>query len=295
MSSAELKPAKSSLGKGLSALLGENLLPEEDIFHEQALVKDIPITLIRPGKYQPRRHFDDEKLNTLIQSIQEKGIIQPIVVRSLGDTNQGPFEIIAGERRWRAAKTLNLETVPVLVRQCSDQQALETALIENIQRDDLSPIEEAEAYQRLLDEFRYTQEDLAKSIGKSRSHVANTLRLNQLPTYVKDLIDQGKISAGHARTLLTAPNVDELVQNILDGSLNVRQAEKLAQQSKKGKLDLPPSETDYQIKQLEGEIRSLIKLKVALKLTKSGGSLTIQFNSYEEIDEFIEKIRGQSY
>ena len=141
------------------------------------------------------------------------------------------YEIIAGERRWRAAKTLDFDTVPVIIRDFNDQEALETAIIENIQRDDLTPIEEAEAYQRLLTEFRYTQEQLAISIGKSRSHVANTLRLNQLPTETKQLIHAGKISAGHARTLLTAKNPEALTQQILDNKLNVREAERLAIQA----------------------------------------------------------------
>lgn len=296
MNTTDLKPAKMSLGKGLSALLGENLLPEiEDDFGEQPIIRTIAPSQMRPGKYQPRRTFDDEKLQTLIHSIQEKGILQPLIVRPLTDDHNGPYEIIAGERRWRAAKTLNLEIVPAIIRICNDQEALETALIENVQRDDLSPVEEAEAYQRLMDEFSYTQEELAKSIGKSRSHVANMLRLNGLPVYVKELIDQGKISAGHARTLITATDVDQMVQQILDGGLSVRQTEKLAKQRKNHTLDIPPSETDYQIKQLEQEIQTVLGLKAQLRVTKSGGVLTMQFNSYEEIDEFLEKIKGDPY
>ncbi len=296
MNTTDLKPAKASLGKGLSALLGENLLPEvENESSEQTIVRLIQTSLIRPGKYQPRRTFDDEKLQALILSVQEKGILQPLIVRPLTDDMSGPYEIIAGERRWRAAKTLNLETVPAIVRLCNDREALETALIENVQRDDLSPMEEAEAYQRLLSEFNYTQEELAKSIGKSRSHVANMLRLNNLPSYIKELIDQGKISAGHARTLITATDVDQMVQQILEGNLNVRQAEMLAKKRKKLTLDIPPSETDFQVKQLEQEIQRALGLKAQLKVTKSGGTLTMHFNSYEEIDEFLEKIKGQTY
>jgi ParB family transcriptional regulator, chromosome partitioning protein len=296
MNTTDLKPVKSSLGRGLSALLGENLLPEiEEETSEQSFVRRIATTLIRPGKYQPRRTFNDEKLQTLILSVQEKGILQPLIVRPLTEDLDGPYEIIAGERRWRAAKTLNLETVPAIIRLCSDREALETALIENVQRDDLSPVEEAEAYQRLMSEFNYTQEELAQSISKSRSHVANMLRLNNLPTYVKELIDQGKISAGHARTLITAPDVDQMVQQILEGGLNVRQAEKLAKSKKNPTLDIPPSETDFQIKHLEQEIQQALGLKAHLKVTKSGGVLTMHFNSYEEIDEFLEKIKGQTY
>jgi ParB family chromosome partitioning protein len=292
MNSTDLKPAKPSLGKGLSALLGENLLPDiEDLPPSNTMVHHVAIHLLRPGKYQPRRTFNDEKLQSLIHSIREKGILQPLIVRPLSNDMTGPYEIIAGERRWRAAKTLNLDVVPAIIRVCSDREALETALIENVQRDDLSPIEEAEAYLRLQEEFGYTQEELAHSIGKSRSHVANTLRLNGLPTYIKDLIDQGKISAGHARNLITAPNMDKMVQQILEGKLNVRQTEKLARQRRTATLDIPPSETDYQVKQLEQEIQQILGVKTQLKVSKSGGLLTMSFSSYEEIDEFLDKIK----
>jgi ParB family chromosome partitioning protein len=280
------KMAKPSLGRGLSALLGESVTQPPSPPQGETLSLDIQS--IRPGKYQPRSHFNDEKLTSLIDSIREKGIIQPLVVRSLTGDNRAPFEIIAGERRWRAAKTLDLGTVPAIIKNCSDQEALETALIENIQRDDLTPIEEAEGYQRLVDEFDYTQEQLAKSLGKSRSHVANTLRLNQLPQKIKDLIGEGKISAGHARTLLTASNQEDLIDQILNKGLNVRETEKLA---KKDRLEIPENEVDVQSKQLEKQIADLLSLKVNLKIKKSGGILNIHFNSYEEIDELIEKFR----
>lgn len=286
MSGTELRKSKQSLGRGLSALLGESIVDDSPVIQSDTLAIDI--NTIRPGKYQPRNHFNDDKLTSLIDSIREKGIIQPLVVRSLNGDNYGPFEIIAGERRWRASKTLGLQTVPAIIRNCSDQEALETALIENIQRDDLTPIEESEGYQRLLTEFDYTQEELAKSIGKSRSHVANMLRLNQLPQNIKDLINDGKISAGHARTLITAPNMDQLVDQILNQGLNVRETEKLA---KKTRLEIPENEVDLQSKQLELQISDLLKMKVSLKIKKSGGALSIYFNSYEEIDELMERFR----
>ena len=277
---------KQSLGRGLSALLGENIVFEQEK-QELGQISFIPTTTIKPGKYQPRRYFDDEKLENLIHSIKEKGIIQPLVVRVL-DAEKKTFEIIAGERRWRAAKTLGLEDVPAIITSCTDQEALETALIENIQRDDLSPIEEADAYQRLIDEFKYTQEQLAKSISKSRSHVANILRLNTLPNHVKNLVHEGKLTAGHARTLINKENIDELVDNILNNKLNVRETEKIAQ---KNVLELIPNEMDEQTKTLEQQIMGALKLKVSLKIKKSGGCLAIYFNSYEEIDELLEKIR----
>lgn len=294
MSAMEAKKAKSSLGRGLSALLGESIAPEVSASPHET--REIDVHQLKPGRYQPRQRFDDEKLTNLIESIRVKGIIQPLVVRSLNPEPEhylsGPFEIIAGERRWRASKTIGLATVPVIIRQCDDQEALETALIENVQRDDLSPVEEAEGYQRLIHEFNYTQDQMAKAIGKSRSHIANMLRLNQLPSHVKNLILEGKISAGHARTLITVPNMDELLDEILSKNLNVREAEKLAKAPRSvPKMDIPPSEFTVQAQQLEQQIMELLQMRVSLKITKSGGNLSVYFNSYEEIDDLIEKFR----
>jgi len=285
MITAEVK--KNPLGRGLSALLGESSLVEGEV---PGSVVSLPTLGLKPGKFQPRYRFDDDKLTTLIDSIREKGIIQPLVVRPL---SEGTYEIIAGERRWRAARTLNLENVPVIVRDYNDKEALEIALIENIQRDDLTPIEESEGYQRLLTEFNYSQEELARSIGKSRSHVANMLRLNSLPSHVKELIQEGKISAGHARTLVNADNIEEMVQNIIENGLNVRQAEQLKRQRVKGKtLELPETELAEQTKIIEHEIAKILHLHVVLKVKKTGATLTVQFQSYEEIDEFMDKLRS---
>jgi ParB family chromosome partitioning protein len=285
----ELDTKKPALGRGLSALLGESSVVDGDT---PSGITSLPTLDLKPGKFQPRTRFDDEKLTTLIDSIREKGIIQPLVVRPL-DTNLGTYEIIAGERRWRAARTLNLEYVPVVVRDYNDREALEVALIENIQRDDLTPIEESEGYLRLLEEFNYTQEELARSIGKSRSHVANMLRLNQLPDHIKELIQEGKISAGHARTLVNADNIDEMVQNILANNLNVRQAEKLRnKRTRMDALEIPDSEFLQQIRIIETEIENLLRLPSSLKVKQSGATLTVQFNSYEAIDEFMDRLRA---
>lgn len=286
MTVTELKrPNKQSLGRGLSALLGESAYePEEGT----ASNLDMDIHLIRPGKYQPRRRFDDEQLASLIESVKTKGIIQPLVIRPIEIDGRQVYEIIAGERRWRAARTLGLATVPVVIKTMDDKEALETAIIENIQRDDLTPIEEAEAYQRLMNEFNYTQEELARSIGKSRSHVANMLRLMNLPENIKDLINEGKISAGHARTLIKAPNMEEMVHEILTGGMNVREAEKLAKQQK---MQVDPSEHDVQTHQLEAQFTQILGLRCLLKINRSGGTLTVHFNSYEEIDDLITKFR----
>jgi ParB family chromosome partitioning protein len=290
----EAEAKKSPLGRGLSALLGESSILEEET---PGGVFSLPTLDLKAGKFQPRYRFDDDKLTTLVDSIREKGIIQPLVVRPLrngmGGQATGTYEIIAGERRWRAARILNLEYVPVVVREYSDREALEVALIENIQRDDLTPIEEAEGYQRLLEEFSYTQEELARSIGKSRSHVANMLRLNQLPGHIKDMIQEGKISAGHARTLVNAENIEELTQNIIENNLNVRQAEQLKQRRARGQtLELPETELAQQTKIIENEIAHLLRLGVSLKVKQSGAILTVNFRSYEEIDEFMDRLRA---
>lgn len=290
----EMEAKKLPLGRGLSALLGESMEREGEA---PGSVFSLPTLDLKPGKFQPRYRFDDDKLTTLIDSIREKGIIQPLVVRPLdkgmGELGMGTYEIIAGERRWRAARTLNLETVPVVVRDYTDREALEVALIENIQRDDLTPVEEAEGYQRLLGEFNYTQEELARSIGKSRSHVANMLRLNQLPTHIKDMIQDGKISAGHARTLVNADNMEELAQTIIENNLNVRQAEHLKKRRSIGQtLEIPDSEFIQQTKIIETEIANLLRLAVSLKVKQSGATLTVHFNSYEAIDEFMDRLRA---
>lgn len=279
-------PPKSPLGRGLSALLGEAASIDGD--GSKGNITSLPTHNIKPGKFQPRHRFDDEKLSSLIDSVREKGIIQPLIVRAL-NAELGTYEIIAGERRWRAARTLNLETIPVIIRDCSDREALEMALIENIQRDDLTPIEEAEGFLRLQEEFDYSQEQLALSLGKSRSHVANMLRLNQLPNNIKDMVHLGKITAGHARTLVNVDNAEELAQTIVDKNLNVREAEDL---KKKIKLELPETELDHQSKIIEIEMTRLLNLEVSLKVKKTGAILSVNFNSYEEIDEFMDKLRA---
>lgn len=286
MTVTELKrPNKPSLGRGLSALLGESIYEQsEDVVSNL----DMDIHLIRPGKYQPRRRFDDEQLASLIDSVKTKGIIQPLVIRPIELDGRQVYEIIAGERRWRAARTLGLATVPVVIKNFDDKEALETAIIENIQRDDLTPIEEAEAYQRLMSEFNYTQEELARSIGKSRSHVANMLRLMNLPENIKELINEGKISAGHARTLIKAPNMEEMVEEILTGGMNVREAEKLAKQKR---MQVDPSEHEIQTQGLETQLTQMLGLRCMLKINRSGGTLTVHFNSYEEIDDLMSKLR----
>jgi ParB family chromosome partitioning protein len=225
------------LGKGLSALLAEdysegqaaNVGSEVRGFTKPVGVKpdELPLGMVVSGKFQPRTRFTDEQLNELAASIAKNGVMQPIVVRP-HPTMEGKYEIIAGERRWRASQKAGLNSIPAIIRDIEDQAALELALIENVQRQDLTPVEEALGYQRLLDEFSYTQEELSSTVGKSRSHIANLLRLLALPQEIKAMLDEGSITMGHARAVLKAENPVELAQEIVRRGLNVRQAENLA-------------------------------------------------------------------
>lgn len=280
---------KPSLGRGLSALLGESLPPVND--HVQGNITTVAISKIRPGQFQPRSLFDDEKLASLIDSIREKGIIQPLVLRQLSDES---FEILAGERRWRAAKTLNLADVPAIIRECSDTEALEIALIENIQRDDLNPLEEAEAYQKLMSQFGYTQDLVAKRIGKSRSYVANILRLNNLPGNIKGLILEGKMTAGHARALLGMENAEQLAQEIIDQNLNVRDVEKRVRAEKAPSRPRTPKlveEKNEDILSLEAQLRGILNANVQIALKADKGQIEIHFSSLDEMDDIIQRIR----
>jgi len=244
----KFKPPGKGLGRGLSALLGDEgeaapvaprpaasggttaiATPGLTAADLEALRREtftLPIEFLRPGKFQPRRLFDEEALQQLAQSIREKGLLQPILVRQTGKES---YEILAGERRWRAAQLAKLHDVPVVLRDFADRDALEIALIENLQRRDLSPVEEAQGYARLRDEFGATQQELAEALGKSRSHIANTLRLLDLPAKVRTLLDEGKIDAGHARALMGAKDIEALAQRVVSEAMSVRQVEKLVQ------------------------------------------------------------------
>src|SRR5919109_646994 len=220
------EPARRrQLGRGLAALFGES---EGDAPAEPAAPRRVPIELIRPSAFQPRRRFAETELDALAQSIREKGILQPLLVRPLAG-EEAAFELVAGERRWRAAQRIGMHEVPVIVRPFADSEALEIALVENLQREDLSPLEEAEAYNRLMEDFGRTQASLADAVGKSRSHVANTLRLLSLPAPVRRRLDEGELSAGHARALLAAPDPVALAAEVVRRGLNVRATERLVQ------------------------------------------------------------------
>jgi ParB family chromosome partitioning protein len=279
-------PRRRGLGRGLSALLGE-----EDAGAETT-ARTIRIDLLRPGRYQPRHQFDTPGLETLAQSIREKGVLQPLLVRrhpGLADA----FEIIAGERRWRAAQLAQLHEVPVVVREIDDREALEIALVENLQRQDLSPLEEAQAYQRLLDEFAHTQEAVAQAVGKSRSHVANTIRLLELPTSVKQMLDEGRLTAGHARALLGASDPQHLAEEIVRRGLNVRQAERIVKRSKSASNAKAPREKDADTRAAEHELTLALGMPVKIDPTRDGraGSLSISYQSLDQLDEVIRRLK----
>ena len=279
------------LGRGLSALLDES---EPETASTAATdsasttrQKTLPVAFLKPNRHQPRRAFKDEELQDLAASIRDKGVLQPILVRPLGTDS---YEIVAGERRWRAAQLAKLHEIPVVIRSVSDAQSLEMAIVENVQRSDLNAIEEGAAYQELMNQFHYTQEKLSEVIGKSRSHVANTLRLLKLPESVQVLIVEGKLSAGHARTLIGAQNPEALAREILEGALNVRQAEKKARAPKKksGK-----GHKDADTKALETSVSNSLGLDVKIEHEGDrGGAVKIRYKSLEQLDEIIRRLNS---
>jgi ParB family chromosome partitioning protein len=287
-------PSKRRLGRGLAALIGDIERPTQP--HEEPKVtadRNLPIEFINPNPRNPRRNFDDGELADLAQSIREHGIVQPVVVRPAKE--QGRFEIIAGERRWRAAQRAGLIEVPVIVRDVNDRIALELAIVENVQRTDLNPVEEAQGYQQLIDEHNYTQADLGQIIGKSRSHVANTLRLLKLPDAIRDMIVDGTLSAGHARTLVTANDPAGLAKRIVDGGLSVRQAEALAQRPAEAN-DNPPvrrtAEKDADTLALEKLLSDASGLKVAISHKEKGGEVRIAYKTLEQLDELCRRLQA---
>lgn len=279
---------RRTLGRGLSALLGED---EPEPNDRQGGVKLISVDMLRPGSFQPRKHFDEESLVALSDSVRERGVLQPLLVRQHPEIPT-EYEIIAGERRWRAAQMAQLHEVPVLVQNFSDREALEVALVENIQRADLTPLEEAEGYQRLMDEFDHTQEDLAQAVGKSRSHVANMMRLLSLPDPIKAFVNDGKLSAGHARALLGSSDPIALAEEVMSRGLNVRDTERLTQSSKgpSSRVPRPVPEKDPDTAALERDLANLLGLKVSIDFRGQGGSITIQYRTLEQLDDVLRRL-----
>ena len=277
--------AQAKLGKGLSALMEEDYSdnPASPEGAENKLI-DLDIQKIRSGKYQPRKNFDEGELGELAASIAQNGIMQPIVVRPVEGGGESGYEIIAGERRWRASKRIGMDTIPAIIRDIEDKQALELAIVENVQREDLSALEEAAGYERLIQEFSYTQEQLAGAVGKSRSHIANLLRLLSLPDSIKQLLEEGKLSMGHARALMSAENAEELAEQVVKGNLNVRQTEKLVKGELNQSEPKEKKEKTLAVKELSGSTPQPIEKSediLALEQTLSQSlGLKVQINDY---------------
>ena len=276
---------KTRLGRGLASLIG-------DRFDEAALGVDddrrtVSLAALKPGRFNPRRNFAESQLEELAASIRERGLVQPIVVRpSSGET----YEIVAGERRWRASQLANLHDVPVIVRTLSDQEAVEIAIIENVQREDLNAIEEGEGYKLLIEGHDYTQEDLARIVGKSRSHLANTLRLLKLPEGLQDLVRSGALSAGHVRPLIGRADAAALAERIVSRGLNVRQVEALTQDRGPAKAKRQKS-NDSDTRAAEAELRETLGLEVEIRKGKGEkGELRIRYATLEQLEEIRHRL-----
>lgn len=289
---ADKPKAGRGLGRGLSALFGD----EEDEQKKPENLRTIAVELLKPGRFQPRRHFDAESLDALTESVRQQGILQPILVRH-HPTEPNNFEILAGERRWRAAQAAQLHEVPVILREIDDRAASEIALIENIQRQDLNAIEEGEGYRRLIEEFGRTQDELGRALGKSRSHIANTMRLLGLPDEVKAMVADGRLTAGHARALITAPDPLSLAHKIVHDGLSVRQIETSvrAQREHGERATHAKVQTkDANVAALEKELTQLLGLKVAIAAEGEGGSLSIRYRTLDQLDEVLARLRAKS-
>ena len=283
------RATRRPLGRGLAALFGE---AEGGMSADPASQRRIPIELIRPGAFQPRRRFAEAELEALAQSIREKGVLQPLLVRPLTG-QEADFELVAGERRWRAAQRVGLHEVPVIIRPMADSEALEIALVENLQREDLSPLEEAEAYSRLMGEFGRTQASLAEALGKSRSHVANTVRLLSLPAPVRRRLDEGELSAGHARALLAVADPAALASEVVRRGLNVRATERLVQRRIETRNSPRRQVRNADTLALERELTALLGLRVCLEPKKRGGALTLHYASLDQLDRVLSLLRAE--
>jgi ParB family chromosome partitioning protein len=283
--------ARSRLGRGLASLMGD--VGAETSVERPRGQRKLPVEFLRPNPRNPRRIFADADLDELAASIRERGVIQPIIARAVRGAVDA-YEIIAGERRWRAAQRASLHDVPVVVVEATDEEALELAIIENVQRTDLDAIEEAEGYRRLSEEFNRSQDDIAQIVGKSRSHVANTLRLLKLTDTVKAYVHSGKLTAGHARMLVGQPNADELAEDIVARGLNVRQVEALARDSGREQAkELKPKRRggkDADTVALEKRLSDVLGLQVTVDHRGEWGVLHIHYRNLEQLDEVLRKL-----
>ena len=274
---------KKGLGRGLSSLIGETKVENK--------TNNLSLAEIVPNKYQPRKNFDEENLNDLVNSIKERGVIQPIIVRK-SNTDNSKYEIIAGERRWLAAQKAGLHDIPVVVIDADDLKSLEFAIVENVQRHDLNPLEEAQGYKRLIDEFAYDQDKVSKFIGKSRSYISNSLRLLNLPKEVLDFVEQKKITAGHAKILVGLDNATFLANKFIEKKLSVRQAENLVKIFRKTKRNTS-SRVDSNIRDLENSISEKIGLSVSIKNNKNNkGTISFYYKELDQLNKIIDIIKS---
>jgi ParB family transcriptional regulator, chromosome partitioning protein len=292
MSDEPPRKRPSGLGRGLSSLLGEVAQEAPVDGAPRGGVQMMPVSSIEPHLDQPRRHFDEESLAELAESIRARGLIQPIVVRPHGHR----YQIVAGERRWRAAQRARLHEVPVIVRELSDAETLEVALLENIQRQDLNAIEEAEAYKRLMGEYGHTQDALGRLVHKSRSHVANLLRLLDLPDSVRKLVETGELSMGHARALVTALDPAALAREVVRRGLSVREAERMAKFGKpgcerQGRLEYKGAHAD--IEALERQLGDMLGLKVKIAHRPDGGTVSLSYSTLDQLDMICQRLSGE--
>lgn len=282
---------KRRLGRGLAALIGDDT-SEEAIVQDIRSLRHVPVELLHPNPHNPRKHFNEEDLESLAKSLKDKGLLQPLVVRPRAD---GSFEIVAGERRWRASQRAGIHELPVLIRELNDRETLEIALIENIQRSDLNALEEARAYRQLLEQYNYTQQQLADSIGKSRSHIANTMRLLSLPEAIQQQIENGKLTAGHARSLVATEYPAEMADQIIKMGLTVREAEELARKNAAAPTG-PASavEKDADTRALEKMLTETLGLHTSIKHKgAAGGSVQIKYKTLDQLDDVIRKLTVQ--
>ena len=282
---------RSRLGRGLAALIGD-AGAEPAVERGGRAQRRVPLAFLKPNPRNPRRMFAETELDELATSIRERGIIQPIVVRTLRGAPDS-FEIIAGERRWRAAQRAGLHDVPIIVHEASDSESLELAIIENVQRADLNPLEEAMGYQALADQYKYSQDEIAKTVGKSRSHVANTLRLLKLPASIKHYIDSGKLTAGHARALIGMPEAkaEAMARDIVERGLNVRDVETLSQQQgAAAKKSGQPAAKNVNTIALEKRLSDALGLKVTIDHRGDAGVVHIKYRGLDQLDDVVDRL-----
>ena len=284
-----LNTNKKGLGRGLSSLMGDT-----DAQHStnptSSSETTISIAKLRPSPLQPRRVFDKNSINELAESIKSKGLVQPILVRP-SNTNDGEYEIIAGERRWRAAQVAQLHAIPAVIRNLNDTESLEIAIIENVQRSDLSPIEEAAGYKKLMESYNHTQEQLSEVVGKSRSHIANIIRLLSLPQSIQDMISQGSISSGHARAIMNSAFPEQLAERIINENLSVRATEALVKEKKEGPKKVKLKDPDTI--DLEKKLTNILGLDVTISHRgKQGGSLKVSYKSLDQLELVTKKLKS---